>query len=299
MIIYRDQNIPNVVRIKQDERGPRAVLFSGVHGDEVSGVHALEKLFLDLFSGTRVLQQGSLTLVRANEQAIAAERRYVKHNLNRLFKEDYGPEIDRTSYEFARAQQLKTILQNCDYFLDLHSAPTAHEPFIVAEQTNVGFYSMLGIPRIMTGWSKFASDTIGGDAENYANANGAKSATLESGSHFEKRSNDIAYRTVISFLARLEMIAGVEVPASGQLEIVDVYAVVTKDFGDFRYAGQPENFKIIKKGEAFAFQNGRPLTVREDTYLLIPMKPEDTKIREEVCYLGRKVDSAHTSVGPG
>ena len=52
MIICRDQNIPNVVRIKQDERGPRAVLFSGVHGDEVSGVHALEKLFLDLFSGT-------------------------------------------------------------------------------------------------------------------------------------------------------------------------------------------------------------------------------------------------------
>ena len=95
------------------------------------------------------------------------------------------------------------------------------------------------------------------------------------------------------------MIGGAEVPASGQLEIVDVYAVVTKDFDDFRYAGQPENFKIIKKGEAFAFQNGRPLTVREDTYLLIPMKPEDTKIREEVCYLGRKVESAHNSVGPG
>jgi len=29
--------------------------------------------------------------------------------------------------------------------------------------------------------------------------------------------------------------------------------------------------------------------VSEDTYLLIPMKPEETKLREEVCYLGRKV----------
>jgi hypothetical protein len=32
------------------------------------------------------------------------------------------------------------------------------------------------------------------------------------------------------------------------------------------------------------------MTVREDTYLLIPMKPEDTRVREEVCYLGRRVD---------
>jgi hypothetical protein len=29
--------------------------------------------------------------------------------------------------------------------------------------------------------------------------------------------------------------------------------------------------------------------VAEDSHLLIPMKPEDTKIGEEVCYLGRKV----------
>jgi len=45
--------------------------------------------------------------------------------------------------------------------------------------------------------------------------------------------------------------------------------------------------KFIKKGDAFAFQNGEPVKALEDTYLLIPMKPEDTKIHEEVCYLGR------------
>ena len=76
------------------------------------------------------------------------------------------------------------------------------------------------------------------------------------------------------------------------LEIVEVYGVVTKDFADFRYARQAENFQFIKRGEAFAFQDGRPMTVDEDTYVLIPMKPEETKIREEVCYLGRKVGAA-------
>jgi succinylglutamate desuccinylase len=162
---------------------------------------------------------------------------------------------------------------------------------MVAEQSAVGFYSRLGIPRIMTGWSKFSSGAIGGDAENYANAHGAKSATLESGSHFDKRSNDVAYRSIVSLLSLLDMIAGTP-PAPRPLEIVDVYAVVTKESDDFRYAGQVDNFQFIEKGKSFGFQSGRPITVSEDSYLLIPMKPEDTRIHEEVCYLGRKVAAA-------
>ena len=163
---------------------------------------------------------------------------------------------------------------------------------MVAEQAAVDVFSKLGIPRIMTGWSKFSSGAIGGDAENYANAHGAKSATLESGSHFEKRSNDVAYQSIVSLLSLLGMIAGTEQTAARPLEIVDVYAVVTKEADDFRYAGKVDNFQFIEKGKSFGFQSGRAITVSEDSYLLIPMKPEDTRIHEEVCYLGRKVDAA-------
>jgi succinylglutamate desuccinylase len=297
MIIRRDAQVPSAVEVAADTSGPSVVVFAGVHGDEVSGVHAIEKVFFDFFVGTRKLRQGSLALVRANEQALAAERRYLKYNLNRLFRETYSPEIDRSSYEFRRAQELKTLLRNCDYFLDLHSAPIAQEPFVVAEQGVAGFFSGLGIARIMTGWSKFSGGTIGGDAENYANAHGAKSATLESGSHFDKRSNDVAYRSVLTFLSLLDMIDGVERDGAERQravapEIVDVYSVVTKESEDFRYFGEVDNFKLIPKGKPFAFQNGHELTVSEDSVLLIPMKPEDTRLREEVCYLGRRVDAA-------
>jgi predicted deacylase len=54
------------VRITAEKNGPRAVMFAGEHGDEVSGVHAIEKLLLGLFGRKRTLMQGSLTLVRAN-----------------------------------------------------------------------------------------------------------------------------------------------------------------------------------------------------------------------------------------
>lgn len=289
MLISRDPHVQSVVRIDCDAAGPRVVMFCGIHGDEVSGIHAIEKVLYDLLGGTRLLLRGSLTLARANERAITAECRYVKHNMNRMFREDYGPEIDRGSYEFQRTQELKPLLESCDYFLDFHSAPIANEPFLVAEQDAVEFYRHLGIPKMMTGWSKFSSGTIGGDTENYANARGAMSATLESGSHFDKSSNDVAYRAAISLLSLLGMIGHDPRPAAVDAEIVEMYSVVTKEFDDFRYAGEASNFKLLPKGQAFAHQNGQAMTVSEDSYLLIPMKPSDTKLHEEVCYLGRKV----------
>ena len=288
MKIAKDPAISGVVRIASDAAGPRVVMFSGVHGDEISGIHAVEKLFFDFFTGARTLLAGALTLARANAEAIAAERRYVKHNLNRMFRDEYGAGIDRNEYEYKRAQEMKSILRECDYFLDLHSAPIAQEPFLIAEQHAIEFFSKLGLPHIIMGWNKFSGGTTGGDGENYANMQGAIAATLESGSHFEKRSNDVAYRTVITMLSLLGMIEPVADEKRADAEIIDMYAVVTKEADDFRYAGEVRNFQRFARNEAFAFQNGKPMTVSEDSILLIPMKPEDTKVHEEVCYLGRR-----------
>ena len=295
MKIANDSKIPGVVRITTDAAGPRVVMFSGVHGDEISGIHAVEKLFFDLFTGARTLRKGSLTLARSNANAIAAERRYLKYNLNRMYKDEYGPDIDRNEYEYTRAQELKSILRDCDYFLDLHSAPIAQDPFLIAEQHAIEFFSKLGLPHIIMGWNKFAGGTTGGDGENYANMHGAISATLESGSHFEKRSNDVAYRTVITMLSLLGMIDAVKEASRAEAEVIDMYAVITKESDDFRYAGNVENFQRFKRDEAFAFQNGKPIAVKEDSILLIPMKPEETKVGEEVCYLGRRSERAQSA----
>jgi len=289
MDISRDSSIESAVRITGDGDGPRVVFFSGVHGNEVSGVHAIEKLLFDFFGGKRSLKRGTLTLVRANEQALAVEQRYLKLNMNRLFRDKYEDGVDRTCYEFLRTKQLKPLLEACDYFLDFHSAPSAQEPFLVAERKAIDFYSKLGIGQIITGWSKFSAGSIGGDAENFAGSHGAIAATLESGSHFDKRAIDVSCRAAIAMLQLLHMIDPATLEPAIKPTIVDMYAVVTKEFPDFRYAGEVTNFQPIGKGATYAYQNGGPLTVAEDSYLLIPMKPEDTKIGEEVGYLGRKV----------
>jgi hypothetical protein len=93
---------------------------------------------------------------------------------------------------------------------------------------------------------------IGGDAENYANAHGAKAATLESGSHFEKRSNDVAYRAALSMLSLLDMIERAPDQARGETAVIDMYAVVIKEAEDFRYAGEVSNFKRLARGDVYA-----------------------------------------------
>jgi hypothetical protein len=54
------------------------------------------------------------------------------------------------------------------------------------------------------------------------------------GSHFEKSSNDVAYRAAISLLALLRMIEGDELPSTVEADVVEMYSVVTKEFDDFR-----------------------------------------------------------------
>ena len=53
MLIAKDTDIQGVARITADMTGPRVVMFGGIHGDEVSGVHAIEKLLFDFFGGKK------------------------------------------------------------------------------------------------------------------------------------------------------------------------------------------------------------------------------------------------------
>jgi hypothetical protein len=148
MVIEKDRFIEGVVRIVGDADGPRVVFFAGSMATR-SAAFTPSRSSSSTSSAARVLKRGTLTPIRANEQALAAEQRYVKLNMNRLFRDRYDDGVDRTCYEF-RTQQLKPLLETCDYFLDFHSAPSAHEPFLVAERKAVESYFKLGIRQLIT-----------------------------------------------------------------------------------------------------------------------------------------------------
>ncbi|MBU0750199.1 succinylglutamate desuccinylase/aspartoacylase family protein, partial [Patescibacteria group bacterium] len=71
-------DIKSAIRITGNESGPSVVVFGGTHGNEVSGIHAIEKVLFDFYTGTRELISGTVTIVRVNEEAIQAKKRFIE-----------------------------------------------------------------------------------------------------------------------------------------------------------------------------------------------------------------------------
>ncbi len=60
---------------------------------------------------------------------------------------------------------------------------------------------------------------------------------LDPASHFDKASNDIAYRAAVSMLSILSMFETNERHRRGEAEVVEMYSVIIKEADDFRYDG--------------------------------------------------------------
>ena len=66
----------------------------------------------------------------------------------------------------------------------------------------------------------------------------------------------MSYRAAITLLQLLDMIEQTEAKPVIKPMVVDMYAVVTKDFADFNYAGNATNFQSIKNGDALPIRTG-------------------------------------------
>jgi len=98
--------------------GPRRVLVTGVHGDEVDGVEAVTEFLEGQHEGSPPLK-GDLLLIRANLPALEAGARTGPSgiDMNRLF----GPDVPASSsWEFERVQLIKSLILEGDLVLDLH-----------------------------------------------------------------------------------------------------------------------------------------------------------------------------------
>lgn len=107
--------------VQLGEGTPEIAVLAGVHGDEPCGVRAVERLAEENPSVRRPVK-----LVVANEQAIAAGKRYVEEDLNRVFPGD--PEAD--THERRLARRVSDEVADC-FTLSLHSTKSHAEPFAV------------------------------------------------------------------------------------------------------------------------------------------------------------------------
>ena len=179
---------------------PRILLSVGVHGDETAPLEMLGHI-LHKFAGSPRRLGVDLMIVVGNLAAIAAGKRYIDVDLNRLFRVERGDlqgtaEAERADQIMRATASFFSISDTDKWHLDLHTAIRAsHYPAFavvpagIAERIRAALLGWLGKAAIE---AVILSPSSAGTYSAYtAERHGACSATLELGQVAALGSNDL------------------------------------------------------------------------------------------------------------
>lgn len=175
-----------VYTVNSGKPGPKLIVMGGVHGNEVCGVQAIQKLKDEIS-----LVCGKVTFIIANKKAIEQNVRFVEENLNRCFG-DAGTNLERRT-----AQQLKPLLDECDALLDVHASTTPEsQPFLICEPRSAGIANQLGVKTILTNIDAFHS----GSTDEYMNKQNKVGICIECGYYKNPTTTRVAIRAIQTFI---------------------------------------------------------------------------------------------------
>ncbi len=182
-----------IIEVVGEIRGPTSIILAGVHGDEVCGVLALEKIL-----PTLKIERGRVFFAYGNPQAIEKNKRFVEANLNRMFEDDSLPsELDRKSYEYKRAQYLKSYLRQADALLDIHASFTkSSKSFVICEGNAQEIVKYLPIDLVVSGFDKIEP----GGTDYFMNSLGKMGICVECGYLGDSQSQQVAEESIFAFL---------------------------------------------------------------------------------------------------
>jgi succinylglutamate desuccinylase len=111
----------------------KVAIVGGTHGNELTGVHLIQKF--DRFPVLLHRDSFECLTLLANPAAIKENRRYIDRDLNRCFSKDDLANLELTSYEDKRTQEIAAQLTDIDFIIDLHTS-TANMGLTIIPSSN-------------------------------------------------------------------------------------------------------------------------------------------------------------------
>jgi len=278
--------------VKGQESGPVLIFFGGIHGNEPSGVQALEHVFKEL-NRKPIPLKGNVYGIAGNIPAILENKRFLHKDLNRIWlKEEIegmeqGTIKDTTSEDLQLLEILRvlrdllSVHQAPFYFIDFHTTSSKTLPFITINDAMINrkFARQFPVPIILG-----IEEYLVGPVLNYINEFGYVSLGFESGQHAteEARTNSIAFfwlSLVYSGAVKADSIEGFkyfgeELRQSAArnrnfYEITERYAIEDQD----SYKMKPgfQSFERIDKGVLLAEHNGKQVVTSRKGILFMPL----------------------------
>ena len=297
---YKNSNtgIDYVITLDSGLSGPHVFISSIVHGNEPCGALAIDWF---LKNDYRPLS-GKLTLGFMNIEAYLAfdplnpnRTRWVEEDFNRLWAEGVleDPKRKRTS-EFLRANEVKNIVSQVDYLLDIHSMQKPCVPLMMAGMLNKGidFARDVGMQMPIISDSGHNEGMRMRDYFGFSHIESQKNALLvECGQHWAKSSEIVAIETMIRFLRTTSIMDEnfaddfiyKNKALNFQNDVYKVGKIITIKSENFKFDQDWQGFETLKKGVLIGKDDNEEVYAPyEETILIMPSKrlfPGKTAVR--------------------
>lgn len=282
------EEIPRIIgKYTSGKKGPLLFVTGGIHGNEPSGVKALEKVFKEL-EKTRPEIEGTIVGVAGNKMALNQNKRYIDEDLNRTWTKENieagGKDTHETKEMFEIIDILKQYHENDftkRYFLDCHTTSSPSLPYVSVQVVNDNDEWAHRFPTyIIRGFS----DIITGDIDHYLSRTGMTGFVFEAGQHTDKTSVEnhegviwlalkeacnLDLERISTYPDCVNRFAKKNAPPQKTFEIVYRHGLEDSDI--FEMQPGYENFQKIKKGELLAKQNGNEVKSEWDAYIFMPL----------------------------
>ncbi|GGF35401.1 hypothetical protein GCM10011611_47160 [Aliidongia dinghuensis] len=280
---WRDGNtgIPYMTTLDSGRPGPHAMVNAITHGNELCGALAIEYLSETGFRPVR----GRVTLGFTN---VAAFERFdpAQPNASRFVDEDFNRVWDvatldgpRNSAELARAREIRPLIDQVDYLLDIHSMQHATAPLMLAgmQDKGVDLARRVGEPELIVRDQGHAAGRRMRDYGAFDDPASPKAALLvECGQHWEAASFTVARDVTLRFLACLDLLepayAAEHLPKATPPapRVIEVTTAVTIETNSFRFTEPFLGLEVIAKaGTVIGHDGGREIRTPYDECVLI------------------------------
>ncbi|MFO8148602.1 MAG: succinylglutamate desuccinylase/aspartoacylase family protein [Gillisia sp.] len=270
-----------------NKKGPLLFVTGGVHGNEPSGVKALQKVFREL-EKTRPVIQGTIVGVAGNKKALNIHQRFIDKDFNRTWTIENVEKGEKDTQEKMEMFEIIEVLEKYPepnftkrYFLDCHTTSASTVPFISVQEVNDNDVWAHKFPTyIIRGFS----DIVSGCIDHYLSRSGLTGFVFEAGQHKDIRSVEnhegviwlalkeacnLDLTNISCFPECVNTFVKKNAPGQKTFEIIHRHGL--EDSDEFIMEPGFENFQKIEKGQLLAYQNGKEIRSEWDAHIFMPL----------------------------
>ena len=284
------ENYERIIGNYHSNNNTTIIFIAGVHGNEKSGVIALQRFFQDI-KKLKIKIEGTVIGLIGNLNALKQNKRYITADMNRLWKTKTPNSKKKNSEEneiiivkrlMDKIISLKKKKNIC--IIDLHNTSSAHGVFtIVNNNTEKKLASSLAIPVINKLLTK-----IKGSLAEYYHSKGLTSIVFEGGAIGDPAAINNHEAGIWKILEAKKMIQSEFVPnkirsnmnkmkdfssqINGHYIVKYIHKIKSND--EFLMNPNMQNFEKVKKMDIIGHDKNGPIAAPCNGYLLMPLYQE-------------------------